>query len=76
MRDGVGFGVLPEPSVPAEAGEATLDQLASGPDDKSVLATHAFDDLDRYQAGLGGVRSPVARVGKDEVDEGEARAVS
>lgn len=74
---GIALEVAGESSVVADPGERSLDDPALGQDDEAVQLV-AFDDLDFPGTGLGdggsGVRSLIAAIGEDALDEREEAA--
>ena len=74
---GVALEVAREASVVADPGEGSLDDPAFGKDDEAVQLV-AFDDLDLPGPGLGngrrGLRSLIAGIGEDALDEREEAA--
>jgi hypothetical protein len=74
---GVTLEVARQAAVVADPGEGALDDPALGQDDEAMQFV-ALDDFEPPGAGLGdsggGVRSLVAGIGEDALDEGEPAA--
>lgn len=71
---GVALEVAREAAVAADPGEGAFDDPAFGQDDEA-MQLGAFDDLELPVAGAGDgrshLRSPIAAVGEDDLDEGK-----
>ena len=78
-RDGSGvtLKVACQAAIAADPGQGSFDDPAFGEDDE-VMSIAALDDLDHPAAGIGdrlcGLRSLIAGIGEDALDEGEGAA--
>jgi len=74
---GVTLEVACQAAIAADPGQGSFDDPAFGEDDE-VMSIAAFDDLDYPAAGIGdrlcGLRSLIAGIGEDALDEGEGAA--
>lgn len=68
------FGVLPQPSVPADPGEESFDDPSPGLDDEADLVGLSSDDLDGDRGGGGEARPLITGIGEHCLDEGEVPA--